>query len=465
MNRIELLKKKNIKDRLIKESNTKDGIVKRFLSLSIPSVGENLLQTVFSFVDMAFVGRLGALHLAGVGLANQLIFVFISIMIAVSIGTNVLVAQNYGAKKWEKTKEIIWQSIYLSIIISVGFFLFGLFFSYSVFYPFIGEEALKKIAGDYLFFIITPSVVFVAPFVLGAALRGIGDTKTPFYITLVANGLNIFLDYVLIFGKFGFPNWGVKGAAIATSISRFVALIFYLFILFYKKREFHLTKLFPKLDFVIIKNLVKIGFPSSLERFMFSFGNLFFGNVVLSIGTEAFAAHRVSINIESLSFNTGYGFTNATQTLVGQSIGDNNEKLAKRYTYTSLKITLIIMSLIGLILFFFPDLFIRIFTDDLKVILFARIAVRIISVVQPFFAMVLIFMGSLRGGGNTASPFWATTIGMYLVRIPLSIIFVRILGLGMFGAWLAMAFDITFKGFYLYLVFLKRTNYKRYVFE
>lgn len=464
MNKVESIKRR-ISERLIDRSNIKDGIIKKFLSLSIPSVGENLLQTVFSFVDMAFVGRLGALSLAGVGLANQLIFVFLSIMIAISIGTNVLVAQNYGAKKIIKTKEIIWQSIYLVILISIGFFIFGLFFSYSVFNPFIGESALKKLAGDYLFWIITPSIVFVAPFVLGAAFRGIGDTKTPFYITLVANGLNIFLDYVLIFGKLGFPNLGVKGAAIATSISRLIALFIYLFLLFYKKRKFHLSNLFPKFDFEIIKNLIKIGFPSSLERFMFSFGNLFFGNVVLSIGTEAFAAHRVSINIESLSFNTGFGFTNATQTLVGQSIGNNDEKLAKKYTYTSLKMTLLIMSLIGVVLFFFPDLFIRIFTDDIKVIEFARIAVKIISIVQPFFAMVLIFMGSLRGGGNTSSPFWATTLGMYLIRIPISIILVKIFGLGMFGAWIAMAFDITFKGFYLYLIFLKRANFKRYVLE
>lgn len=464
MNKVESIKK-GIHEKFIDKSKIKDGIVKKFLNLAIPSVGENLLQTVFSFVDMAFVGRLGALSLAGVGLANQLIFVFLAIMISINIGTNVLVAQNYGAKKIIKTKEIIWQSLYLAILISIGFFIFGLFFSYSVFYPFNGDPALKKLAGDYLFWIITPSIVFVAPFVLGAAFRGIGDTKTPFYITLVANGLNIFLDYVLIFGKLGFPNWGVKGAAIATSISRLVALIIYLFLLFYKKRKFHLTNFFPKLDFNIIKNLIKIGLPASLERFMFSFGNLFFGDVVLSIGTEAFAAHRVSINIESLSFNTGFGFTNATQTLVGQSIGENDEKLAKRYTYTSLKITLLIMGLIGVVLFFFPDLFIKIFTDDIKVIEYARIAVKIISVVQPFFAMVLIFMGSLRGGGNTSSPFWATTLGMYLIRIPISIILVRVLGLGMFGAWLAMALDIAFKGFYLYIVFLKKANFKRYVFE
>lgn len=464
MNKVECIKRR-IGEKLINKTNIKDGIVKKFLSLSIPSVGENLLQTVFSFVDMAFVGRLGALSLAGVGLANQLIFVFLSIMIAISIGTNVLVAQNYGAKKFVKTKEIIWQSLYLVILISLAFFIFGLFFSYSVFNSFSGETALKKLAGAYLFWIITPSIVFVAPFVLGAVFRGIGDTKTPFYVTLVANGLNIFLDYVLIFGKFGFPNWGVKGAAIATSISRLLALTVYLFLLFYKKRKFHLSNFFPKFDFDIIKNLIKIGFPASLERFMFSFGNLFFGNVILSIGTEAFAAHRVSINIESLSFNTGFGFTNATQTLVGQSIGNNDEKLAKRYTYTSLKITLIIMALIGIFLFFFPDLFIRIFTNDIKVIEFARIAVRIISVVQPFFAMLLIFMGSLRGGGNTSSPFWATTLGMYLIRIPTSLILVRLFGLGMFGAWVAMAFDITFKAFYLYFIFLKRANFKRYVFE
>jgi len=136
--------KRNFNKKIIDKSNIEDGTVKKFLSLALPSVGENLFHTLFSFVDMAFVGRLGALPLAGVGLANQLIFVFIAIMVAINIGTNVLVAQNYGAKKYIKTKEIIWQSLYLVVFISIGFLIFGLFFSYSVFYPFSGEIALKK---------------------------------------------------------------------------------------------------------------------------------------------------------------------------------------------------------------------------------------------------------------------------------------------------------------------------------
>ncbi|MDI6860680.1 MAG: MATE family efflux transporter [Caldisericia bacterium] len=435
------------------------------LNLSLPAVGENLLQTVFSFVDMAFVGRLGALSLAGVGLANQLIFVFLAIMIAINIGVNVLVAQNYGAGKIEKTKEIVWQGIYFSLFLSILFFIFGILFSYNVFYLFSGEVALKKVAGDYFFYIITPSIVFVTPLIFGAIFRGIGDTKTPFYLSLISNSINIFLDYVLIFGKFGFPAMGVKGAAIATSISKGIALLIYLFLIFNKKRPFFIEFKLSKLNFEIIKNMFKIGFPASLERFMFSFGNLFFGNIVLGIGTEAFAAHRIAINIESLSFNTGFGFTHATTTLVGKAIGRDDEDLAKRYTYNSLKITLLIMSSVGVILFFFPDLFIRIFTDDKTVINYARIAVKIISIAQPFFAMVLIFMGGLRGGGNTSSPFWATTFGMYLIRIPFAYILVKLFYLGMFGAWIAMAGDIIFKGIYLYIIFSKRANFRRYVFD
>lgn len=459
MNLLLLNHKKNFFKEEDKEIN------KEILNLSIPAVGENLLHTIFSFVDMAFVGRLGALSLAGVGLANQLIFVFLALMVAINIGVNVLVAQNYGAGKIEKTKEIVWQGIYFSLILSILFFIFGILFSYKVFYLFSGEIALKKLAGDYFFYIITPSIVFVTPFIFGAIFRGIGDTKTPFYLSLISNSINIFLDYVLIFGKFGFPALGVKGAAIATSLSKGVSLLIYLILIFNKKRHFHIEFKLVKFNFEIIKSMFKIGFPASLERFMFSFGNLFFGNIVLGIGTEAFAAHRIAINIESLSFNTGFGFTNATTTLVGKAIGREDEDLARRYTYNSFKITLLIMSGVGVILFFFPELFIRIFTDEKSVIDYARIAVKIISIAQPFFAMVLIFMGGLRGGGNTSSPFWATTIGMYFIRIPIAYVLVKLFYLGMFGAWIAMATDIMFKGIYLFLIFNKRANFRRYVFD
>lgn len=258
---------------------------------------------------------------------------------------------------------------------------------------------------------------------------------------------------------------GVKGAAIATSLSKGGSLLIYLILIFNKKRHFHIEFKLVKFNFEIIKNMFKIGFPASLERFMFSFGNLFFGDIVLGIGTEAFAAHRIAINIESLSFNTGFGFTNATTTLVGKAIGREDEDLARRYTYNSFKITLLIMSAVGVILFFFPDLFIRIFTDEKSVIDYARVAVKIISIAQPFFAMVLIFMGGLRGGGNTSSPFWATTIGMYFIRIPIAYILVKLFYLGMFGAWIAMATDIMFKGIYLFIIFNKRANFRRYVFD
>lgn len=134
----------NHKNNFFKEED-KD-INKEILNLSIPAVGENLLHTVFSFVDMAFVGRLGALSLAGVGLANQLIFVFLALMVAINIGVNVLVAQNYGAGKIEKTKEIVWQGIYFSLILSILFFIFGILFSYRVFFSFQWRDCSKKIS-------------------------------------------------------------------------------------------------------------------------------------------------------------------------------------------------------------------------------------------------------------------------------------------------------------------------------
>lgn len=449
----------------IRKEDLKDTktIREKIFHLSLPAVGENLFKTIFSFVDMAFVGYIGSTALAGVGLSNQVIFIFMAIMFSLNIGTVVLISQNIGAGREEKARYSAYQSIYLGLIISFVFATFPLFFSKGIFALFNTTEELKTYASSYFFWIMAPSVVFVFSFMFGGVLRGFGDTKTPFKISAFANSLNILLDYILIFGKFGFPALGVVGAAVATSISRGIAVLIYLFILFNRKGKIKLTFKFPKIDFYIIGKIFSIGFPASVERFMFTFGNLFFAAIVLTLGPQSFAAHRIAINVESLSFNAGLGFAIATTTLVGQVVGFGEIDNAKKIAYEAMKITTILMGSVGFFIFLFPDLLIRIFTSEIQVIDQARIAVRIVSLAQPLLATIFILGGAFRGGGNTKTPMISTGIGVWLIRIPFSYLFVRILGLGIRGAWYAVVLDMAFKASFLWINFVKNANFKRHV--
>ena len=183
------------------------------------------------------------------------------------------------------------------------------------------------------------------------------------------------------------------------------------------------------------------------------------------MGTAALAAHRITINVDSISMNIGLGFMTATTTLVGVNVGNGDIKGAKKTTYEAVKIAAIIMGLVGVVMICFPDIFIRLFTDDVDVVMRARSAVRIIGCIQPLLATSNIFQGALRGGGNVKTPLISTTIGMWLLRVPLSYIFVNFIDLGLGSAWIAMALDIGFRAIFLFLNFRNRTDFKQYIIQ
>lgn len=438
---------------------------KRLLTLALPVILENLLQVAFHFADMIFVGKLSPISLAGVGLAQQFLFLVIAMLISFNTGIIVLISQNIGAKKIEVAQKAIWQALYVGVIFATFLSTVGFLFAYKIPELYQVSDLLKKSTGDYLFYILSPSLVLVWLFALSASFRGSGDTRTPLYVAVVTNLLNIFLDYVLIFGVFGFPRLEVAGAAIATSIARGVGCILLLTIFMNKKRKFYLPFKLPKPDFSIIKRIFSIALPTAIERFAFSSGGLIYASLVLAVGEKTFAAHRIALNVESLSFNPGLGFAIATTALIGQIVGSGDFKKAKRAAFESLKIAAMVMGLVGVILFILPDIFIRLFTKDLEVINQARKAVRIIALAQPLLATLFVLEGSLRGGGDTKTPMFITSMGMWFVRLPLTYVFTTFFRLGIVGAWLAMTADITAKALLVFLSFTKRNTFKRHVVD
>ena len=436
---------------------------KRLLTIALPVIAENLLQVVFHFADMIFVGKLGAIALAGIGVSQQFIMLVIAVLISFNIGIVVLISQNIGAKKIEAAQKVAFQALYLGLAVSLVLSTVAILFSYDLPRIFGVSDQLRKISGDYLYYLFAPSIVFVWMFGLTATFRGSGDTRTPLYVAILANGLNIFLDYVLIFGVWGFPRLGVSGAAIATSISRGVGCLLLFIIIFNKKRPFHLPFKLPKVDLSIIRRILSIGIPTAMERLAFSLGGFIYARIVLSISEKAFAAHRIALNVESLSFNPGMGFAVATTALVGMIVGAGDSSKAKRAAVESLKLAATIMGILGIFFFFFPDLLVKLFTSDEEVINQSRDVIKIIALVQPFLATVFVLEGALRGGGDTRTPMYITATGMWLVRLPLAYLFVIRGEMGLIGAWLAMSADIFYKGIMVFTMFMRKKSFKSHV--
>ncbi|AKI97494.1 MATE family efflux transporter [Kosmotoga pacifica] len=420
-------------------------IRKRLLVIALPAVGENVLQMLLGIADTAFLGHYDWRTIGGVGTANQIIFILQAVLIAISTGTMVFIANSLGANNRRKVDSVAWQAIYLSLVTGIGLAILSVFSSgfINVFFP-SAEESLKEIGADYLRIILIgmPGLSFMI--IIASALRGAGDTRSPMYAAVVANGLNVFLDYSMIFGKFGFPELGAKGAALATVVSRVVGAMILLFLL-YSNRKVGMSRKPVKTSWKNVKEVLSVGLPTAFENFSFSFGVLIFANILLMAGSEAYAAHRIGINVESISFMPAWGISVAITALVGYFNGSGELKKVIGTVRQGWLIGLGFGAIIGSVIFLWPEVFIAFFTSERTIIEMARLPVRLIGLFQIVLATDFVATGALRGLGDTKFPMMASTTAMWLIRIPVGFVLVKYFDMGLLGAWTGMMGDMVFR--------------------
>lgn len=434
-----------------------NGLRLEIVRFALPLMGEQFLHSVFILVNTALVGVLGPLYLAAVGLSLQIVMTISAVLAVLVVGTTVLISHRVGGADLKGAREVAYHSLVLSLGAGVGLGLMAWFYPRIFFIFFSMEEALLEQASLYIRYSLGPSIFFVLSLVIPAIFRGSGDSKTPFYLACLTIGFNIFLDYALISGRLGFPAWGVKGAAIAFAFSRAVAVLIYLFLLFRRRTHFHLKSRINPFNLSCLKRMFTIGFPASIEQFLFTSGLLVFSGIVLSLGTNVYAAHRIALNIESLSFMVGWGFAMAVTVMVGQYRGRADDNGAFKVAMETLKIGASVMAFIGLIIFLIPAPIVRIFTRDSEVISSAVLVLRIIALLQASLATQFIMAGSLRGAGDTRFPMFTSGTGVWLIRLPLAYFFINFQGLGLLGAWIAMSIDILYRSTLNFLRFRSRS--------
>lgn len=424
------------------------------LRLAVPAIVEQVLMTLVSMVDMMMVGSLGAGAIAAIGLSNQPMFTAQALFSAVSVGNTALIARLMGARDVKGANHAARQSFMLAMVMSGLLTTFVLAAAPHII-AFMGAEPDVAPMGIAYTRIVGFSLLFsLSSLILNGVLRGAGDMKTPMRVNITANLINVVGNYLLIFGKFGLPQLGVTGAAYSTLFSRFVALCMVLWVFFSGRfmLRFHYKDSWRP-DFEVIKRIFRVGLPASLEQVIMRMGMMLYARTVSGLGTVAYAAHQVAINIEGLSFTPGMGFAMASTTLVGQSLGADRPDLAKRFGLEARKIAMILMGSVGVILFLLPRQLMSLYTSDPNVIRLGVMCLRIIALVQPMMASNFVMMGSLRGSGDTRFVMVATLAGIWCVRLTLAIFLVKHLGLGLMGAWIAMSLDQLTRGTLAYLRF------------
>lgn len=410
---------------------------KRVWDLAGPVIGENFLETLLGIVDTLLVAGLGAVAIAGIGSALQVMFFLISVLSALAIGSAVLVAQAVGAGESAQAGRLGRQSLIWSVLFSVPLSVGGFLLSGPIIGLFGLEPEVARIGVQYLQVTMGTVVVLVALFIGSGVLRGAGDTRTPLRVTALANLVNVALAYGLIYGRFGLPALGPAGSAWATFLARALALALLLGALWRGKSGVTISGRGGwRPDFGVARQVLSIGIPAAVEQVLATLGFLALAVVVARLGTDVLAAQRITFNALSLSFLPGVGFGIAATALVGQSVGARRIGEGAAATGVATRWAVIWMSAIAVLLIIFAPQVFAFFTGDEAVIEAGVPGLRVLALTQPFWAVLFVQAGALRGTGDTRFPLLITGLSIWSA-VGLAYALLNTIGGGLVSIWAA----------------------------
>lgn len=421
--------------------------IKSIFSLAWPAIIQEAMGVVVSYVDTAMVGALGAAASAAVGLTSSVNWLLSSIAVAFGVGVLSVCAQGVGANNQEKVKRAGQQGFFLTI--SIGIILTVICMVIGPYLPIWlnGDKNIRSLASSYFMIISLPYLFRTSILILSSALRGVSDMKTPMMIHLYTNLINIVLNFILIYPTrtmFGITVYGadlgVNGAAIATAVSVVIGGIM-MFRRYYNNKIFDFRNSgfhYYKAEF---KECLEIGIPVAMERTVICLGHVAFASLIAKLGVVSLAAHTIAIQAEQAFYIPGYGFQSATATLVGNAIGQKSEHKVKETTYLVSIITMSLMIICGILLFVFAQQLMGIFTPDQEVIRLGARVLRIVSISEPIYGILIILEGTFNGMGDTKAPFVFSLFTMWGIRVLGSWLMINIFNLGIESVWIMMVLD------------------------
>lgn len=436
-------------------------ILRATWTLAWPVVLEQALAMLSQVVDAAMVGRLGKECTAAIGLSMQPFNLINATFMGLSVGTTALAARATGAGNREEAGQVAGQSILIALCFGALISLVGFLKADWIVTFMKAEPAVRAIGKEYVRAMMPGMLLFFVFTIATGASRGSGDTRTPMLINLGLNLVHILTNYLLIFGNWGFPKLGVAGAGLSTSISRTLGGIAMLVVLTSGKARLHVNfkRVLTAFDWKLFGRILNIGVPAMLERTLTSSGQIQYARMVAGLGTESYAAHALSLNVESFSYMPGMGFGTAATALVGQRLGAKDPVGAEKRALFAIRMGLLSMGTMGVLFFLFPAQFLSIFTEDAGVIAKGIPLLRIVAFTQFPEAMGMVIPGALRGAGDTRISAFVTVFGAWVVRCGLTYILMNLLHVGLTAAWIAMFMDWVVRAT-LYWIRFKRGAWK-----
>jgi len=443
----------------------KKRINREILHLMVPIVMENTLQLVAGVALSAMVGRLLTDDIAAQGISNIVYRIFFVLFRGLAIGATVIVATCYGKRQIDKCKRTLEQAYLVAIpILIVAISVLSLF-PVQILSMFTDDRNLVYHAAEY-----TRVLVWALPFMAvisfnTAAMNGQGNTKTPMFIAMALNVVNISAGYVLIFGVGPVGGFGIMGAAYATVISQFSGAILGVCAIYRKKGCFGKIshgKPFISLDVAEIKNFFSIGLPAAMEFMFWQLSAILMSMVLLSYGNNYYAAYQLGIQAEMLTDMPAQGFVVAATTLAARAIGQRDSALYKIYYSQIRKMALVTGIVSATLLFAIPRQLMMVLTNNPELQEIGAGYVFLMGFAMIPQAMSRVYSGFIRSSGGKRVPMYISFAGIWMVRVPLVVLFGWVLGLDINFIWMAIIVDHIVR-IASSIIYTKRKNIYNYV--
>ncbi|MEQ1642413.1 MAG: MATE family efflux transporter [Pyrinomonadaceae bacterium] len=439
---------------------TSGPILPALIILAIPMILEMSMEALFAIVDTFFVAKLGAEPVAVVGFTESVLALVYAVAIGLSIGATATVARRFGEQDLDGAARTATHVVYLGVIVSVVMGAAGLIFAADILRLLGAEPSVVELGTPFARIMFGTNIVIVFLFLLNGVFRGAGDATIALRVLIVANGLNIILDPLFIFGIGFFPELGVTGAAVATVIGRAAGVLYAFWALFLRKNgRLNVRAEHWRFDPKLIVSLVKISGTAVLQ---FLIATLSWSGLVMILapfGTVALAGYQIGLRVIIFVLLPAVGLANAAATLVGQNLGAGKPERAERSVWLAGALNAGLLGLAGLFFVIFPDLVVSIFTTDPAVSTYASDCLRIVGYGYAFYGLGMVMESSFNGAGDTWTPTYLNFFVFWMFEIPLAYVLANHYGFGPQGVFLSMTLAFSMLAIVSALLF-KRGKWK-----
>ncbi|OAD90861.1 MATE family efflux transporter [Aequorivita soesokkakensis] len=418
---------------------TQASIKKAIFLLAVPMILEMSMESIFALVDIFYVSQVSTNAVATIGLTESVITLVYALAVGLSMAATAIVARRIGEKDPEGAKRVTVQVIFLGILVSSVVSVIGILFPKEILGLMGGEQSLIDEGYRYTQILIGGNFTIVLLFLINAVYRGAGNASMAMWTLILSNGINIVLDPIFIFGWGPIPEYGVAGAAIATTIGRGTAVLFQLYILFYGNTRVRLALKDFVVNIGVMINLIRVSLGGIGQFIIGTSSWIFLMRIISEFGSEVLAGYTIAIRVIMFTMMPAWGLSNAAATLVGQNLGANQPERAETSVWKTAKYNAFFMVSVSVIYLLFAKTIVGWFSVDPEVLKYGALSLQIVTIAYFLFAYGMTVTMAFNGAGDTRTPTIINFFCFWIFQLPFAYFTAIVLDWGPIGVFIAIA--------------------------